>query len=264
MPETPPTLPPPPPASPSASASPAPRGGPLGVDRDGDVSVLTLRREDRRNALDLHLCRALQDASAREVAAGARVLVVTGAGTSFCSGADLDGVHGPEFLDALYSMLRSLTRLPVPLVAAVGGPAIGAGTQLALACDLRVAGPTARFAVPTARNGMAVDAWTIRALADVAGGGVARRLMLAAETLDADAALHHGLADRAGDLEGAVAWAHEIAGLAPLSLAHNKLVLAGADDRAVRDSFARCWASDDVREAAAARSERRTPVFRGR
>jgi len=245
--------------SPTAPASPS-----LGVDRDGPVSVLTLRREERRNALDLGLCRSLQHAAEQEVAAGARVLVVTGAGTSFCSGADLGGVHGPEFLDALYSMLRSLTRLPVPLVAAVGGPAIGAGTQLALACDLRVAGPAARFAVPTARNGMAVDAWTIRTLAEVAGGGVARRLMLAAEALDAEAAVHHGLADRIGDLASAVAWAHEIAALAPLSLAHNKLVLAGADDRAVQDSFARCWASEDVREAATARDERRTPVFRGR
>ena len=236
----------------------------LGVRREGPVSVLTLQREERRNALDLHLCRTLQQAAAQEVAAGARVLVVTGAGTSFCSGADLGGVYGQEFLDALYGMLRSLTRLPVPLVAAVNGPAIGAGTQLALACDLRVADETARFAVPTARNGMAVDAWTIRTLAAVAGGGVARRLMLAADTLDRDAAVHHGLVDRAGDLEAATAWAQEIAALAPLTLAHNKLVLAGADDQAVGESFARCWASDDVREAAAARTQRRPPVFHGR
>jgi enoyl-CoA hydratase len=189
---------------------------------------------------------------------------VTGAGTAFCSGADLGGVYSDEFIEALYGMLHGLTRLPVPVVAAVNGPAIGAGTQLALACDLRVADATARFGVPTARNGMAVDAWTMRTLAEVAGGGIARRLMLAAETVDRDEALACGLADRPGDLEAALAWAHEIAALAPLTLAHNKLVLNGGDEAAVDESFARCWASDDVREAAAARAEKRAPVFHGR
>ncbi len=163
-------------------------------------------------------------------------------------------------------MLGRLTKVSVPLIAAVNGPAIGAGTQLAMACDLRVADTTAKFAVPTARNGMAVDAWTIRTLAALAGGGTARRLMLAAETLDVEAALAVGLADRAGTLADAVAWAHEIAELAPLALAHNKLVLNGstADDAAIEASFAAVWASDDVREAAAARDEKRPPTFRGR
>ncbi|MFB9312199.1 enoyl-CoA hydratase [Nocardioides plantarum] len=239
----------------------------LDTRRDGAVSLLELRRPDRRNALDLELCRAITAAARAEVAAGARVLVVTGDGTSFCSGADLTGVYGEEFLHALYGMLHGpdgLTGLPVPVIAAVNGPAIGAGTQLALACDLRVADETARFAVPTPRNGMAVDAWTIRRLADVAGGGVARRLMIAAETIDRSAALACGLADRAGTLDDALGWAHEIAALAPLSLAHNKAVLNGADDAAAEASFAACWASDDVREAAAARVEKRPPVFTGR
>ncbi len=228
------------------------------------MAVLELRREERRNALDLEHCRELAAASETAVAQGARVLVVTGAGTAFCSGADLGGVYGEEFIEALYGMLHGFTRLPVPVVAAVNGPAIGAGTQLALACDLRVADETARFGVPTARNGMAVDAWTMRTLADLAGGGVARRLMLAAETLDRDEALACGLADRPGDLDAAMAWAQEIATLAPLTLAHNKLVLNGGDQAQVDASFARCWASDDVREAAAARAEKRTPVFHGR
>ncbi len=236
----------------------------LATRRDGPVTVLELQREERRNALDLHLCRALAAESQRAVDDGARVIVVTGAGTAFCSGADLGGVYGDEFIEALYGMLHGLTRLPVPVVAAVNGPAIGAGTQLALACDLRVADASAMFGVPTARNGMAVDAWTMRTLAEVAGGGVARRLMLAAETIDRDAALRCGLADRSGTVDDAMGWAHEIAALAPLTLAHNKLVLNGGTDDDVQASFDVCWASDDVREAATARAEKRTPVFTGR
>ncbi len=241
----------------------------LGVSRDGDVVVLELQREERRNALNLELCDALRAAVDEAVgegaaAGGARAIVVTGAGSAFCSGADLGGVYGDDFLKALYGMLHRLTQVPVPLVAAVNGPAIGAGTQLARACDLRVADATARFAVPTPRNGMAVDAWTMRTLADLAGTGRARRLLLGADALDRDEALTCGLADRAGTLDDALAWAHEIAALAPLTLAFNKQVLNSvlADD-AIEQGFRDVWASEDVREGALARTERRTPVFRG-
>lgn len=238
----------------------------IATTRDRHVVVIELQREQRRNALNLELCHAIREAADEAVAGGARVIVVTGQGTSFCAGADLDGVYGPTFIDALYGMLHHLTTLPVPLVAAVNGPAIGGGTQLAMACDLRVADHTARFAVPVARNGLAVDAWTIRTLAQLAGTGAARRMMLAAETLDRDEALARGLVDRAGTLDDAIAWAHEIAELAPLAIAHSKLVLNGsaADDAVIEESFAAVWASADVEEAAAARAERRVPVFEGR
>lgn len=237
----------------------------LTIARDGDVVVLTLRRPDRRNALNLALCRELHEAATEAVEQGARVLVVTGEGSAFCAGADLDGVYGDEFIEALYRMLHHLAQVPVPVIAAVNGPAIGAGTQLAIACDLRVVDERARFAVPTARNGMAVDAWTIRTLADLAGHGRARRVMLAADTIDRDEALACGLADRAGTLDDAIAWAHEIARLAPLTLAHNKLVLNGSsnDDERIEQSFRDVWASQDVKEAALARTEKREPIFRG-
>ena len=247
----------------------------LGVTREDAVVVLELQREERRNALNLELCQEIHAAvdSAIEGAAvddGARAIVITGQGSVFCSGADLGGVYGPEFLEALYGMLHHLTRVPVPIIAAVNGPAIGAGTQLAMACDLRVADETAKFAVPTAKNGMAVDAWTIRTLAQLAGTGPARRLMLAAESLDRDEALATGLADRAGTLDDAVAWAKEIATLAPLTLAHNKLILNGSadgspvDGATIEASFRTVWESEDVREAATARDEKRPPVFKGR
>jgi enoyl-CoA hydratase/carnithine racemase len=247
----------------------------LGVTRDDDIVVLELQREERRNALNLELCQEIHAAVDAAVNGGARSIVVTGQGSVFCSGADLGGVYASVgappassasggFLEALYGMLHHLTRVPVPIIAAVNGPAIGAGTQLAMACDLRVADETAAFAVPTAKNGMAVDAWTIRTLAQLAGTGPARRLMLAAESLDRDQALACGLADRAGSLTDAIAWAHEIATLAPLSLAHNKLVLNGSTDDAAEASFSAVWASEDVREAAEAHAEKRPPAFKGR
>jgi enoyl-CoA hydratase/carnithine racemase len=237
----------------------------LGVTRDDDIVVLELQREERRNALNVELCREVHAAVDDAIESGARAIVVTGQGSVFCSGADLGGVYGTEFLEALYGMLHHLARVPVPIIAAVNGPAIGAGTQLAISCDLRVADEAAVFAVPTAKNGMAVDAWTIHTLAQLAGTGPARRLMLAAETLDRDEALACGLADRSGTLDDAIAWAHEIAALAPLTLAHNKLILNGtADDAAIAASFDAVWASEDVREAAQARSEKRPPAFKGR
>lgn len=242
----------------------------LGVHRDGDVVVLELQREAKRNALDLGLCEAILAGAEHAVGAGpasggARAIVVTGRGSAFCSGADLGGVYGDAFLEALYGMLHGLTRLPVPVIAAVNGPAIGAGTQLAMACDLRVADATARFGVPTARNGMAVDAWTIRTLAQLSGTGPARRMMLAGELVDRDEALQHGLVDRAGTLDDALRWAHEIATLAPMTLAYNKAVLNGTlDDDAIEQGFRDVWASADVQEAATARAEKRAPRFRGR
>src|SRR5690349_4397176 len=109
------------------------------------VGLITIDRDERRNALDVEHCVALRDAVIGLVPAGPRALVITGRGSSFCAGADLGTVYGDGFRTALYEMLNTLTALPVPVIAAVNGPAIGAGTQLAIACDLRVAAPSAVF-----------------------------------------------------------------------------------------------------------------------
>jgi enoyl-CoA hydratase len=235
--------------------------------RDDEVLVLTLNRPDRRNALSLDLCRQLEESVTRG-ARESRAIVVTGAGSSFCAGADLDEVYGEEYLEALQSMIRSIAQAPVPVIAAVNGPAIGGGTQLALACDLRVATDTARFAVPTARNGLAVDPWTIRRLSEVVGGGHARGILLAAESMDLPAALAAGLVQREGTLADAVTLAHDLARLAPLSLAYAKRVLNHPElaetDAGLQAHFLACFASEDAAEAGDARSQGRAPVFRGR
>lgn len=235
---------------------------------DGGVGLVELDRPERRNALDVATCHALVAALAQVRAAGARAVVVTGSGTSFCSGADFAEVYTDGFRDALHAALHAITAAPVPVVAAVNGPAIGAGTQLAIACDLRVAAPTAVFAVPTARIGVAVDPWTVHRLAQLAGGGTARAVLLACAQIDAPLAHARGLVDRIGERADALALAAEIATLAPLTLRYSKLAAdrtdRPADDPELVAAFEHCWGSADREEGRRARLERRSPLFTGR
>jgi enoyl-CoA hydratase len=237
--------------------------------RDGDVEIIQIDRHERRNALDVKHCEALREAVGAATDGAARAIVITGVGSSFCAGADLGTVYGAGFRDALYAMLATITRTPVPVLAAVNGAAIGAGTQLAIACDLRIAVPAARFAIPTARNGLSVDPWTIRRLALLAGGGAARAVLIGCDTLDADTALARGLVDRLGDHSVALDWAREIAGLAPLTLSYSKRALndllePAVDDTELLKMFDACWTSEDFEEGNRARREGRPPRFRGR
>lgn len=239
------------------------------VGEAGEIGVVEIDRPERRNALDVDHCRALADAVAKTFAGGVRALVVTGAGTSFCAGADLGGVHGDTFRDALFGALTTIVDVPVPVVAAINGPAIGAGTQLAVACDLRIAVERAKFGLPTARIGLAVDPWTITRLAAVAGGGTARALLLGGETVTTELALARGLVDRVGDLDAALAWAAEIATFAPLTLSYSKRAANAAAGSTVGDdvltaAYDAVWSSDDAAEGSKARSERRPPRFQGR
>lgn len=234
------------------------------------VAVVTFDRPDKHNALNTELCQRIQAAIAE--AADARAIVLTGRGRSFCSGADLDEVYTADFRNALYAMLHAVADAPVPVVAAVNGAAIGAGTQLAVAADFRVVAPTARFAVPTAKNGLALDPWSIRRLALLAGNSAARRLLLACDQIDAATALACGLADRPGSTDEALAWAHEMTPLAPLTQAYSKHVLNAFFepdldeplDAELRAAFEGCWASEDLAEGRRSRAEKRPPVFRGR
>lgn len=238
------------------------------VETTGPVTLLTLDRPERRNALDLDHCRQLASLVREAPAAGARVVVLTGAGPHFCAGADLTNVEDDEFVGALHAALEALATVAIPTIAAVHGAALGGGTQLAIACDLRVAAPDSRFGIPAAKLGLMVDHWTIERLALSAGFGPARAMLVAAEEYDGVAAHRIGLVQRLGDLEAAIGWARELAVLAPLTMAGHKLGLnlleRANGEEAYEEAFRRAWASSDHRDAMAARKEGRPPHFEGR
>jgi enoyl-CoA hydratase len=236
----------------------------------GAVALLTIDRPERRNAVDHEALEQLAGSIDRASTAvpATRAIVLTGAGGHFCAGADLTGLEDAGFAVVLRGVLDRLRDTPMPTIAAVDGAALGAGTQLAIACDLRVATPRARFGIPAARLGLMVDHWTVQRLAVLAGHGPARAMLLAADALDGDAAVRLGLAQRSGDLDAAMAWAEEIATLAPLTIQGHKLMLNKlepevGEDPDVAAAFKRAWASNDLREGLTAFHERRSPRFRG-
>jgi enoyl-CoA hydratase len=257
------------------------------------VAVATIDRPERRNALDADLCEALREHLAAR--RGLRAVVVTGARRVFCAGADLarravDTADGPgdgelhgglrhgggdSFRPAFERLLEAVVEHPAPVLAAVDGPALGAGMQLAVACDLRVVGPEARFAIPAARLGVLLSPANVRRLALLVGHGAARDLLLTGRSVSREEAAGLGLVQRAADdaAAGALELAREIAGLAPLSVQGHKralnLVLDGAalPDAAaaeIRALEARTFASDDLQEGLAAFADKRAPRFRGR
>lgn len=242
----------------------------IGQTRDGDVVTLELQRPERRNALDTALCVALREGIEDAVTGDARVIVITGQGSSFCAGADLSGdSFSSDFPETLNTLLQTVQNVPIPVIAAVNGPAVGAGTQLAIASDLRVVADGGYFEIPSTRLGIAVNNWTIKRLSSLAGGSVARTILLGGERLHAEQAQHSGLANKRGGADVAQQWAQSITELAPLALRHLKLVFNddGAHDEPKPEqweAFGAAWKSEDMQEARRARNEKRPPKFLGR
>jgi enoyl-CoA hydratase len=249
---------------------------------DGHVARLTISRPERRNALNRRAVDELHEGIRGAAAAEVRVLVVTGADDQFCSGADLKELEDVGFTNALRLALDDLAALRCPTVAAISGACMGLGVQIALACDLRLATPDARFAVPVARLGLMVDHWTVQRLALLAGHSTARWLLLTAEPVTGahahDVGFVHRLVEPGADgpgvavLEEADRLAAHIAALAPLALRGSKFGLdllerpgSEADpEGAYRSAFEAAWSSDDLVEGRRAFAERRPPEFRGR
>lgn len=246
----------------------------------GPIGLATLDRPERRNALSAEMCDELRHQLAREQ--DHRAVVITGAGSAFCAGADLGSRfrHGDdEFRPAFERVLDEIVAYPAPVVAAVNGPALGAGTQLIVACDLRLAAGAASFGIPATQLGVMISPENIQRLALLVGQGHARDMLLTGRRIDAAEALRIGLVHRlAGDaLAEALAWAEEIVALAPLTVAGHKQALnalarhmgftRGVHDEALGalDALvARAFASEDLQEGLAAFAEKRPPRFNAR
>jgi enoyl-CoA hydratase len=233
------------------------------------ITQITLDRPERRNALDHQTLEDLLGVLDTAAWRPTRVLVLTGAGGHFCAGADLTGVEDARFATYLQRVLDTLRDLPFPTIAAVEGAALGAGTQLAVACDLRVATAEASFGIPAAKLGLMVNHWTVQRVASLMGPSTARAVLLAAELVSGEDGLELGLVNRQGGLAEALEWAAQIASLAPLTIAGHKLMLNKLEEPPATDSdvaaaFNRAWESEDFAEGLDAFRSRRTPEFRGR
>ena len=230
------------------------------------VAVITLDRPDRRNAVDHQMLVDLFEIqrSLTELidAAEVRAVVMTGTSPAFSAGADLNGVEAGQFANDLTAVLEGFTRLGAPVIAAIDGPALGAGTQLALAADLRVATPESPLGVPAAKLGLAVDEWTVQRAMSEFSAPVARAMLIAAENYSAERLHQLGGVHRLGDLDVAMDWAASLARLAPLTMRAHKLGLEG--DGGFGAARAAAWESDDAEEGRTAFLEKRRPDFAGR
>ncbi|MCX5230214.1 enoyl-CoA hydratase-related protein [Streptomyces sp. NPDC006553] len=248
------------------------------------VVTAALNRPARRNALNEDLFARLTDLCAGLRAdPSVRVLVLTGAGDTFCAGYDIDEVGRIaalpplDLLDLLHRQaeaITGLTALPQTVIAAVDGSAVGAGLSLALAADIRLAAPGARFRASFVKMGLSGgDMGASWLLPRLTGLGFASDMMLTGRFVAADEALARGLVSRVtapGELAGAaLGLAAEIAANSPVSLALTKQVLqANTDAPSLAAALEReapvqvvAAHSPDVREAVAAFRARRAPDF---
>jgi enoyl-CoA hydratase/carnithine racemase len=251
----------------------------------GVIGIALIDRPARRNALSASLCDDLR--SLLQANRDLRAIVIGGAGDkAFCSGADLarraddagSGLThggGDSFRPAFEALLDEIVSFAAPVIAAVNGHAVGAGMQLAVACDLRVVSPTATFGIPAGRLGVAISAINVQRLVQAVGQPLARDVLLTARVLTAPEAQDAGLVQRLADdpVSAAAELAHEVASLAPLSARAHKAMLArvaasGSLSPADRDELAglehEAFGSDDFQEGLAAFSEKRSPNFVGR
>ena len=191
-----------------------------------DVLRLRLNRPDQLNAINMPLVRAL---NAAFDSVDARTVVLGSSSQAFCSGVDLDieDEERARVSDLLYELYEKMVKLPVPIVVAVNGHVVGAGMQLAIAGDLRIAGPETKMRVAGPGHGLAVAAWGLPSLV---GRGRALDLCLTMRAVGAEEALDIGLVDRVEQDPGeaAVDLACEFAGLDPAAVGRVKRVVIEA------------------------------------
>jgi enoyl-CoA hydratase/carnithine racemase len=255
------------------------------VERQGGVVTVTMNRPERKNAANAVMLLELP-AIFEEIEANAadRVMVLTGAGGAFCSGADLGDPNGPASdtsrsplarMRRLGDVALALYRLTKPTIAKVDGHAVGAGLSLALGCDLVVCSDRAKLSMIFSRRGLSLDNGASYLLPRLVGMARAKEIALFGGMYSAEEALAIGLINRvlpAADLDAFVdQWAATLAAGPPLALSMTKTLLQASGHSSMEEAVeneARCqsvnFASEDTNEALAAFTEKREPTYIGR
>ncbi len=252
-------------------------------EQDGAVGVLTVNRPKSLNALNPATVREIS-ACLEQVRhdASMRCLIITGAGErAFVAGADISAMvemsplEGKAFASSGLNVGRTLEELPIPVIAAVNGFALGGGTELALACDLILAADTAKFGQPEINLGVIPGFGGTQRLARRIGLPLARELIYTGDMIDAETALRYGIANRvvplAELLTEAKALAHKIATKPPIAIRQAKAAINSGIDmdianasRFEAEAFAMTFATEDKREGMAAFLEKREAKFTGK
>jgi 2-(1,2-epoxy-1,2-dihydrophenyl)acetyl-CoA isomerase len=255
------------------------------VERQGGVVTVTMNRPERKNAANAVMLLELP-AIFEEIEANAadRVMVLTGAGGAFCSGADLGDPNGPAKdtsrsplarMRRLGDVALALHRLTKPAIAKIDGVAVGAGLSLALGCDLVVCSDRSRLSMIFSQRGLSLDNGGSYLLPRLVGMARAKEIALFGGMWSGEEALAIGLVNRVvplAELDAFVDdWATTLAAGPPLALSMTKTLLrdslASSMDEALENE-ARCqsvnFASEDTNEALAAFTEKREPTYIGR
>ena len=251
----------------------------LTVSRPEDhIAILTLNRPATRNALNFSILERMEAAvAALEQEDDLRVLIITGSGSSFCSGADLreirefDPQRSRQFSLLGHRVFNRVEQFPTPVVAAINGHALGGGCELACACDLRLASARARLGQPEARVGMITGWGATTRLPRYIGLARAKEMVFRAEVISAEEAKQIGLVNAVFDesefMESVLAYAREITRNAPIANALSKQMLNRHGAPTAHDeslALAYTVLSEDQTEAIDAFLEKRDPLFRGR
>jgi enoyl-CoA hydratase/carnithine racemase len=253
------------------------------VERKAGIEIWTLDRPQARNALDAATFQALGMAIASAAAdAQLRAIVLTAEGDVFAAGGDLRELRGAtsakdavRVADLGRVVCDGLQDLAVPVIAALPGAAIGGGSELAVACDLRLGAPGASLCFKHAHMGVTTAWGVLPRLLSLAGHAAAARMLLTGHTVDASEALRLGLLDAVSEsgpgavVELALQWAQDILRGAPLAVSGMKALLREATRseslRALeRETFVATWTSADHADAVEAFFERRPPRWTGR
>lgn len=256
----------------------------LSVDDRAGVRYVTLDRPDVRNALNLALILALRQAVHQAKTDKVRCLVMTGSGKAFCAGGDVAEWAEVEargesatfpWVEEMHGLIQDVAGFPAPAVAWINGAAVGAGLDLALACDFRLAADSARFQCAYTRMAICPDAGGTWLLPRLIGLEQAKRFAFTAEFWTAAEALARGLVTAVHSADGLAeacrSFAERLATGPSVAIRETKRLMETAAARDLRAQLAeekaaseRCYRTEDFKEAMAAAAEKRAAVFRGK